>query len=224
MSIRSDNLISGEYYHVYNRGNGKQEIFLDNEDYQRFIKLLYVCNSEKNFKFRDVITNRSIDIYAFERGTPLVSILSWVVMPNHFHIFLNSHRSDLWEKNYNPITEFMRKVATAYAMYFNKKYSRSGSLFEGKFKSKLLKDENQFLYLFSYIHLNPIKLIQHDWKKNGIKNKDVALKYLKEYSYSSFIDYMFNENRNTSKIIDKNVLPESIKNSHVDDLFNWIKL
>src|ERR1035437_8966182 len=116
MAIRDKNLVPNEYYHLYNRGNGKSKIFLDDEDNDRFIKLLYICNSKNNFVFRDSVVRNKINAFDFERGTPLVSVLAWVLMPNHFHIILISHRSDLCEGNYNPITEFMRKVSTAYVM------------------------------------------------------------------------------------------------------------
>ncbi|NCU28807.1 MAG: hypothetical protein EOM85_04015 [Candidatus Moranbacteria bacterium] len=221
MSIRDKKLVPNEYYHIYNRGNGKHEIFLDDEDYDRFTKILYVCNSEKGFNFRDLIVDSKIDAFDFERGIPLVSILAWVLMPNHFHIILISPRSDLGE-NYNPVTEFMRKLSTAYVMYFNKKYERTGSLFEGKFKSRYIGEENYFNYIFSYVHLNPIKLIQSDWKDKGIINRDKARDFLEEYKYSSFLDY-FGKKREQNIVIDKNSIPEYSCCHHAKDLFKWIK-
>lgn len=221
MSIRDKSLVPNEYYHLYNRGNGKHEIFLDDEDYDRFIKIIYVCNSKRGFNFRDLIIDPKIDAFEFERGAPLVSILGWVLMPNHFHIILISPRSDLGEE-YNPVTEFMRKVSTAYAMYFNKKYKRTGGLFEGTFKSRHIGEENYFNYIFSYVHLNPIKLIQKDWKEKGIIDKNKAKDFLAEYKYSSFQDY-FGLKRKQEKIINKDAMPEYFLCRHVKDLFNWIK-
>ncbi|KKP81412.1 MAG: Transposase [Parcubacteria group bacterium GW2011_GWB1_35_5] len=220
MAFRDSDLIENEYYHIYNRGNGKNKIFNSEEDYDRFTKLLYVCNSEKSFKFRDFI-DQKIDAWDVETGKPLVEICSWVLMPNHFHIILVSHRSDLWNEKYNPITEFMRKLSTAYVMYFNKKYGRTGSLFEGKFKSKHVRIDNYFNYLFSYIHLNPVKLIQSDWKENGIKNKKETLSYLVDFAYSSFQDF-YGISRKEGRIINKDSLPESFKYNHVNELFEWI--
>ena len=222
MSLRDKNLVPGEYYHFYNRGIGKSEIFLDYQDYDRFIKLLYLCNSEKNINFRDLIVNNKIDAFDFERGHCLVSILGWVLMPNHFHLIVFSPRSDLGE-TYNPLTEFMRKVSTSYSMYFNKKYKRTGSLFEGKFKSKHIDEENYFYYIFSYVHLNPLKLIQSDWKEKGIIDKQAAILYMKNFPYSSFQDY-FSFPRKQSKIINFEFLPEYLQSNHVDDLFEWINI
>lgn len=221
MALRDKNLAPDEYYHLYNRGNGKHKIFLDKEDYDRFTKLLYVCNSKKDFVFRNSIVRNKIDAFDFEREEPLVSILGWVLMPNHFHIILISHRSDLCEGRYNPITEFMRKISTAYVMYFNKKYKKTGSLFEGKFKSRHIGEENYFNYIFSYVHLNPIKLIQKDWKEEGITDKIMARELLEKYKYSSFQDY-FGKKRRQTKVIDKDSIPSYCLCNHAKDLFEWI--
>ena len=193
MAIRKIPLVDGEYYHLYNRGNSKQKIFLDKEDYLHFIKCLFVCNTNKKFKFRDNIVEPKIDAFDFDKGESLVSIGAWVLMSNHFHLYLtNSHQSDRWESlglDKNRISEFMRKLLTAYTLYFNKKYKRTGSLFEGKFKSVHISDDVQAKYLFSYIHLNPIKIIDSNWKEKEIKNINNYLNFLIEYKWSSYLDY-----------------------------------
>jgi len=154
MSIRKVPLVDEEFYHIYNRGNSKQKIFLDDEDYDYFIKCLYCCNTYKNFTFREDIIKLDIDAYDYDREQTIVSIGAWVLMPNHFHIYITtSHKSDLWldlkkNQNKNRISEFMRKVSTAYVKYFNAKYERTGGLFEGKFKSVYIKNDNQAKYLF----------------------------------------------------------------------------
>ena len=221
MSFRNEKILPDEYCHIFNRGNGKSKIFLDKEDYDRFIKILFICNSKNKFVFRESIIKSKINAWDFERGNRLVDIGAWVLMPNHFHILLisSSHRQGLWQKDLNPISIFMQKVSTAYAMYFNKKYNRTGSLFEGKFKLKNIHKENYLEYLFSYIHLNPIKLIQKDWKENGIKNKDKALEYLNKFKYSSYLDYK-NPNRTESKILNKEFFPESFDNINNKELIN----
>jgi len=227
MSIRNIKLVSGEYFHIYNRGNGKRKIFLDEEDYARFEKILYICNSKSSFNFRDSVVDTKIEAYDIERGIPVVFILAWVLMPNHFHLLLTSPRPGLGElrevKKEEAISVFLHKISTAYVMYFNKKYKRSGSLFEGRFKAKLVNKENYFNYLFAYIHLNCIKLIQPDWKKNGINNKEKAKNYLIKFKHSSFLDY-FEGKRKQEKIINKNTIPQYIKRAHVNDLFKWINI
>jgi putative transposase len=229
MAIRKIPLTDGEYYHIYNRGNSKQKIFLDKEDYFHFVKLLFICNSVKKFKFRDNIVDIKIDAFDFERKEALVSIGAWVLMPNHFHLYITtSHQSDWWESlnlnNKNRISEFMRKLLTAYTLYFNKKYKRTGSLFEGKFKSVLVEDDNQAKYHFSYIHLNPIKLIQKNWKENGIINIDESLSFLNKYKMSSYLDHK-GSIRSENKILNLIDFPKyfsTLKNFD-EEIIEWLQ-
>src|SRR3989344_4490787 len=98
MGFRKINFSTGEFYHIYNRGNSKQKIFLDNQDYDRFLKLLYLCNSNRNVNFREDIVDQKIDAFDFDRDQLIVSIGAWVIMSNHFHLYLTiSQRSFLWE-------------------------------------------------------------------------------------------------------------------------------
>lgn len=216
MSLRKVNFAKGEYYHIYNRGNSKQKIFRDKEDYLRFIALLYIANTSDKFNIYDLKKYANSDIYEKEKSDSLVSIGSYCLMPNHFHILIT-------EKAEGGISNFMQKLSTAYVMYYNKKYERSGSLFEGKFKSKHIDKDNYFKYLFSYVHLNPIKLIQKDWKEKGIKNKTEAIKYLNKYEYSSYLDFV-EEERFQNKILDLKEFPKyfSNKKSFIKDTFEWL--
>ena len=216
MSIRKVNFVEGEYYHVYNRGNSKQIIFRDEEDYLRFISLLYISNMNQSFNIYDLNRDFNFDIYGIERNELLVSIGSWVLMPNHFHLLIT-------EKVEGGISKFMQKVTTAYVMYYNKKYERSGSLFEGKFKSEHASNDRYLKYLFSYIHLNPIKLIQKDWKEKGIKNKQIALDHLSKYKYSSYLDFM-GEERPQNKILNLGSFPRyfSTKEKFKKEIFEWL--
>jgi len=230
MSTRKISFAEGEYYHIYNRGNSKQKIFLDRDDYLYFVKCLYCFNTHKNIKFREDIVKMNIDAFDFDREETLVSIGAWTLMPNHFHLYLTiSHKSDLWQKmrkneNKNKISEFMRKVSTAYAKYFNAKYARTGGLFEGKFKSAHIEHDNQAKYLFSYIHLNCIKLIQKDWKEVGILDVKNALEFLKTFKYSSYLDYKYS-NRPESKILDKSTFPKyfSTIKDFDKEIISWLK-
>lgn len=224
MANRKHPFVEGEFYHIYNRGNSKQKIFLDKKDYEHFIKCLFVCNTYKNFKFRDDVVDANIDAFDFDRGEALVSIGAWVLMPNHFHIYFTikkSHKSDMWEKN--QISEFMRKLSTAYSKYFNAKYNRTGGLFEGAFKATLVSKDVYAKYLFSYIHLNPIKLIDSKWKENGIKNKKGALKFLESYKHSSYLDYQ-GIKRPENAILDTKSFPNFFKdiNDFNEEILDWI--
>jgi putative transposase len=112
----------------------------------------------------------------------LVEVLAYCLMPNHFHFILR-------QKEENGIALFMKKLSTAYSMYFNTKYEHSGVLFQGRFKSSYIGNEEYFRYIFSYVHLNPLDIFQPDWKVNGVKDKKGARDFLNTYFYSSFSDY-----------------------------------
>jgi len=214
MSIRKIAFVPGEYFHIYNRGNSKQKIFLDKSDYKRFIDLMYALNSSKKFNFSNSI--KGISVYERDRGSLLVAIGAYCLMPNHFHILI----TPLSEEG---LTKFMQKLSTAYAMYFNTKYSRTGGLFEGKFKAEHLNKNTYLKYIFSYIHLNPIKLIQKDWKEVGLKHKQKAIKYLKSYTYSSFIDYL-GKNRQENIILSRPSFPDYFPNTKnlTEEIMTWI--
>lgn len=228
MGYRKVPLVEEEFFHIYNRGNNKQKIFFDEEDYSRFVKLLYLCNSIRNFNFRDDIIEKGINAWDFDRIETIVHIGAWVLMPNHFHIYLTSsdstddgHRGD----KRNNITIFMGKLCTAYSKYLNKKYGRTGGLFEGIFKSSHVSDDTQAKYLFSYIHLNPVKLIDKDWKENGIKNKKATLEFLGDYKWSSYLDYK-EADRSEFKILDIDKFPDYFPNeeSFTREILDWITL
>lgn len=117
----------------------------------------------------------------------LVEILAFCFMPNHIHLLLRQI------KDYG-ITKFMRKAGTGYAGYFNKKYNRKGHLFQGRFQLIHVKDEGQLKTIFVYIHTNPISLIKPGWKKEGIKNPKEVIKFLENYKWSSYPDYVGKKN------------------------------
>lgn len=216
MSVRTTLFASGEYYHIYNRGNSKQKIFFDKKDYIHFIELLYLCNQEGRFR-RDMISKKK-NWHESQKDEPLVAIGTYCLMSNHFHILLTPIAED-------GVSKFMQKLQTAYVMYLNKKMSRTGGLFEGKFKSSHVGNDRYLKYLFAYIHLNPIKLIQADWKERGIKNKNQALAYLKTYTASSFLDYA-GIVRPENIIIDRAYFPDYFpsRNRFFEESMHWITI
>jgi len=214
MSIRKIDFVEDEYYHIYNRGNSKQKIFHDEEDYKRFIGLLHVCNQKDNF--RSDTLGRDQGLLSLSVKHELVGIGAYVLMPNHFHILIT-------QQDGGSISRFMQKLTTAYVMYYNKKYKRTGSLFEGKFKSQYLESDRYLKYIYSYIHLNPLKLIDKDWKTAGVKSKKSAWDFLKSYTYSSFTDYLYPKTRQEYKILDKNKFPNyfSSQKFFLSDILEW---
>jgi putative transposase len=104
------------------------------------------------------------------------------MMTNHFHILVK-------EISKGGISRFMEKLCTGYAMYFNGKYDRSGALFQGKFKAEHVNEDRYLKYLYAYIHLNPVKIVDKGWGKKALQNPNEAKKFLNEYPYSSHADY-----------------------------------
>ena len=100
-------------------------------------------------------------------------------------------------------------------MYFNTKYERSGPLFTHPFRSEHISNESQYLYIFSYVHLNPLSIIDKKWKKDSVKNKKEATEFLEQYQFSSYQDFL-EKNRLESTIIDFSLVPEYIKNVKLD--------
>ena len=118
---------------------------------------------------------------------------------------------------------FLQKISTAYTMYFNAKNERSGGLFQGKFKSQHANADRYLKYLFSYIHMNPLKLYQPDWREAGVKDIAAADLYLKSYPYSSYIDYS-GGTRHEGEIIERSAFPDYFQglSDATEEVRSWI--
>lgn len=190
----------GEYYHIYNRGVEKRQIFLNKNDYERFQFALYACNSTKRFDAREYKGLTFGDKFKLERLDTLVDIGAYCLMPNHFHILIR-------EKVFGGISKFMQKLNTSYTMYFNKINKRTGSLLEGSYRARHADTDEYLKYLFAYIHLNPIKLIDSTWKEVGIHDPVATEKYLGDYAFSSHHDFLAND-RHEKAILSRESFPE----------------
>lgn len=144
--------IENGYYHIYNRGVDKREIFIDEQDCAVFLHYLklYLSPPETLLKQRLLPPSILYKITNLNLSKD-IDLLSFTLMPNHFHMQVKQYTKDGIEK-------LTRRVLTSYVQYFNKKCERIGTLFESAYKAVLLKTEEQFLYLSSYIHRNPMKL------------------------------------------------------------------
>jgi putative transposase len=212
MSVRKTTFAFGEYYHVYNRGNSKQIIFHNKDDYLHFVKLLYLSNTKNNV----ILRNFNKNFFDFKQENKIIAIGAYCLMPNHFHLILTQTED-------GSISKFMQKLTTAYSMYYNKKYKRTGTLFEGKFKSQHIRDDRYLKYLFSYIHLNPIKIIQNDWKEKGIKDKKEAINFLNSYKNSSYLDYV-GVKREENVVLGRELFPMYFptEKKFSEEIFEWL--
>ena len=140
---------TGEFYHIYNRGVDKREVFLDKWDYVRFLKSLREFNNDSIYEQRVYARNRELMGLSPEASglSPLVEFITYCLNPNHFHFLLKQLRD-------NGIRIFMHKLGTGYTCYFNQKYNRSGSLFQGPFKAIHIKSDSYLLWLSGYINGN----------------------------------------------------------------------
>ena len=137
-------------------------------------------------------------------------------MPNHFHLLV----TPLIEGG---ISQFMGKLATGYSMYFNKKSERTGRLFEGTFKSIHVDSDQYLKYLFSYIHLNPVKLYKSDWREEGLQDKEKAFNYVKSFYYSSLRECV-GIPRKEVVILDKSKFPVNFETEQKakQEIFDWL--
>lgn len=150
--------IENGYYHIYNRGVEKRVIFLDEQDYAVFLSYLK--------RYLEPPQGSDPKSLAEE-----VNLLAFCLMPNHFHLLAKQITK-------NGITKLIRAVCTKYVMYFNKKYERVGTLFQGKYKAVMIDTDAYLLHLSRYIHLNP-----------AYPGSDP-----KSYEYSSFSYYLGKRN------------------------------
>ena len=146
----------GEHYHILNRGNNKQLIFLDNRDWIRFLFLLVYLQSPVVFQN----VSRQVSYFVQNRGFNIsddeieevyrkryVELVDFVLMPNHFHLTIH-------ELKEGGVAQYMQRILCGYTKYFNTKYGKSGHLFQGPYKAVHIKNNTQLLYLSTYIHKN----------------------------------------------------------------------
>jgi REP element-mobilizing transposase RayT len=157
MSIRRQPLIRGEMYHIYNRGVDKRDIFSDKSDIYRFIESIKEFNREDKInslanlrKTKSVNSNPQIEVKPLSEDnskTSIVEVMGYCINPNHFHLILK-------QVSDNGISLFMKKLLGGYTYYFNVKNSRSGSLFQGTFKSQIIINEDYFNKIIGYVNKN----------------------------------------------------------------------
>ena len=195
--MRKIKITQGEHYHIFNRGNNKQNIFFDERDWVRFLFLVLYFQSPISFEnlSRPVsyfVRHRvfNIDDKIIEKITAnrYIELVEFAFVSNHFHLII-------YEKEENGISQYMQRILNAYTKYFNAKYKKIGHLFQGPFGATLIEDNEQLLHLSAYIHRNPREV--KDWKDR---------EHL--YPYSSYQDYA-----------QKNRWGELLKNQIIMDQF-----
>lgn len=169
------------YYHIYNCGVEKRNIFTSARDYQRFLGTIsfYLydqCISYVQFH-RLTAGAKRFYIRTNPKGleTLWVKLLAYCLMPNHFHLLLRPVKE-------TGITRFISDISNSYTRYFNVKNDRIGGLLQGTFKSKEISTEGSLLQVSRYIHLNPLM--------SSKTNPYRSLKKPEDYPYSSYSEWV----------------------------------
>lgn len=198
--MRKIKIAPNEYYHIYNRGNNKQNIFIDERDWSRFLFLIFYLQSPfvfynigryvNNF-VRHRVFNVSKTMHENVIKNQTIELINFALMPNHFHLIIK-------EVNEGGISRYMQRIQDGYTKYFNTKYGLSGHLFQGPFHAIHIDNNEQLLHLSAYIHRNPREISR--WK-----NKE------HQFSWSSFQDYIY-ENR-WEDILKKEIISEQFSSN-----------
>ena len=152
---------AGEYFHLYNRGNGRGNVFIDEEDFKFFTLKLNQNLYPELFKPKR--------LYSKPLPSNSFSLISYCLMPNHFHFLIRQNMEI-------PTSKLILKVCTSYSKFFSKKYDKPGHLFQDQFKQVLVDDNSYLLWLSAYIHQNP--------KVAGLVSDNV------DYKWSSYASYL----------------------------------
>ena len=203
----------GDFLHIYTRGNRKQPIVRDQNDWWYFVQMLFYFNSvlpiiNPSREIRSIsninLTKRNpfewLDVWP--PRNPLVKILSFVLVENHFHLLVKEIRE-------GGLTLFMRKLCTGLAMRFNKKYGEVGRLFQSSYKAKRVESDEYLTYLSVYIQLKNVLERYPGGFEKAMSEFDKATQWAIQDPYSSFGDYAGKRN---SPIIEKDVLGQLFPN------------
>jgi REP element-mobilizing transposase RayT len=160
MPRRDHKFAIDEYYHCYNRGTDKRIIFNDAQDFSYFIKSLKAYNTTESLgKLR--LSTRD--------GKKITEIIAYALLPNHFHLVLK-------EVVDGGISKLLQRTGIGYTMYFNQKYKRSGTLFQGSFKSKHIENDQDLRQVCAYVsNNNLIHAVYDSTKYRSELNKDATL-------------------------------------------------
>ncbi len=200
----------GKIYHIFNRGVAKSSICREDADFWRFLQGLCLFNDKNSVsnilwqleKTRGRLTLNVLKNYIITEGKerkPLVRIIAYCVMNNHYHLLVE-------EIQEGGAIKFMHKLNMGYAKYFNNKYDRVGSLWQGRFKNVLVEDERYLQYLLVYINiLNPADLMEPKWREEGIKDMEKILDFTEKYPWSTHQEFL---GKRGSLIIEKGILGE----------------
>lgn len=184
--MRNLDFITGEYYHIYNRGVDERPIFLGRSNYERFLESLHLFNdvlySAPPNPIQRVIALSMSERFDFERDH-FVEVCAYTLIPNHYHLLVRQLKD-------GGISRLMHKVDMGYTKYLNRQIRRSGTLYEGEFKAVHIGNEAYLVHLPLYIHLNILDLGDFPWRDGRVADWNEALKFMLTYPWSSHRAYV----------------------------------
>lgn len=176
--MRNISFANEQYYHIYDRGVDHRDVFMDQNDDARFYMSMLAFNDELVRTEQKTRFSRISDMPKEPACRPLVEILSFCLLSNHYHILVRQLVD-------GGVTQFFHRLMTGYTKYFNKKYERTGRLFESSFKAVMVKDESHLFHLPRYIHLNALDVTDMHWRDGKVNDWNRALALLNQYQWSS---------------------------------------
>src|SRR3989338_5014048 len=146
-----------EHYHIYNRGVDKRKFIMDEEDLERFLESMAEFNTALPIGsiYENSFVKKSQNAQLGSSASKLVNFVCYCINPNHYHFILE-------QLGENSISKFMHRLGTGYTNYFNKKYERSGTLFQGAFKAIHIDSNKYLLHLSAYVNLNDMAHARSD--------------------------------------------------------------
>jgi putative transposase len=187
-------------YHIFNRGVNKQVIIHDDQDCSVFLNILKECLSPPpNIPPHTTIiyNSQQFDAINYKRKNyyQRITLLSYCLMPNHFHLLLKQEQD-------KTISSFMKAIGVRYALYYNQRYHRVGQLYESRYKGVRLIGMDTVLFISRYIHRNPNPLFSQPssyptylgmnsvpW----INTKIISSHLAKKYSHLTYQQYVEGE-------------------------------
>lgn len=186
MPKRKVPLVSGHYYHVYNRGLNKQIIAGERREYKRMQLCwwYYQRKPGKRLSFYLALSNEQQQKHVIQlaKQTARVKVLCYSLMPNHYHLLIRQEED-------MGISGYVGEVQNSYTRYYNIRNRRDGALFGGRFKAVLVESDEQLVHLSRYIHLNAFT--------SGLVN---SMEALDAYPWSSWYEWLHPEEK---KVTDK---------------------
>ncbi len=195
--MRKISFADGEFYHVFNRGMHKRDIFRHDRDRQRFLFSLLYFQSPRTFDNiselmpyflqHRMLKDKALTPEIVKRR--FVSLLAFTLMSNHFHLLIQAHTD-------SGVSSYLQRAQNSYTKYFNARYEESGHLFQGPFRAIHIRDNEQLLYASAYIHRNCCEIKK--WESRPA-----------DYPWSSYQDY-----------VQKNRWPDLLLTNEIQEQFD----